>query len=127
MRLPRHPGPWFAVFFLWFATLWFLSSGTPTVPDALHFQASDKVLHFGYFFGGAGLLSAALFTLRPELKFITRVMICVAVVTLIGAIDEFHQSFIPGRSGNDPGDLAADFVGALTGSLLFQRFRHLFQ
>ena len=35
---------------------------------------------------------------------------------IIGALDEYHQTFTPGRSGNDPWDLLADTVGAAAGS-----------
>lgn len=125
MRLPRHPAPWFTAFLVWFTILWWLSSGVPDVPEGLKFRASDKVLHFGYFFGGAGLLSAAIFRLRPGLHASTRMLIVIIVVTMVGAIDEIHQSYIPGRSGNDAGDLIADFVGAIVGALLFQRVRSI--
>jgi VanZ family protein len=125
MRLPRHPATWFTAFAIWFATLWWLSSGVPDFPEGLNFRASDKLLHFGYFFGGAGLLSAALFRRNPELHASTRILIVIIVVTLVGASDEIHQSYVPGRSGNDAGDLIADFLGAIVGALVFQRFRRI--
>ena len=123
MRLPRHPAPWFTLFSVWFAILWWLSSGVPDVPEGLKFRASDKVLHFGYFFGGAGLLSAAIFCQKTDLHPSTRILIVVIAVTLVGAIDEIHQSYIPGRLGNDAGDLIADFIGAIVGAMVFQKFR----
>jgi len=126
MRLPRHPGIWFAGFALWFGVLWWLSSRVHHVPPALSFQASDKILHFGWFLGGAGLLSAALFLVSPHGSTVKRVILTTLIVTLVGVIDEYHQSLVPGRHGNDPYDLTADFIGALTGSLLFQPFRRFF-
>jgi VanZ family protein len=45
------------------------------------------------------------------------------VLTVVGVADEFHQSFVPGRQGNDPFDLMADILGSLCGSLVFQRCR----
>ena len=36
----------------------------------------------------------------------------VAIVTTLGAIDEIHQAFLPGRSA-DPGDLLTDFCAAV--------------
>ena len=45
----------------------------------------------------------------------------VLVVGLTGALDEWHQSHVPGRSGNDPADFAADLLGAVAGALLLRR------
>jgi VanZ family protein len=47
------------------------------------------------------------------------------VVGLTGALDEFHQSHVPGRSGNDPADFAADLLGALCGALVFRKAHRL--
>ena len=114
---------WFALFAVWFVVLWFLSDGPlpgPPAPDIPHL---DKVLHFGYYFGGAGLLAAALFFLRkdPPLPWERIALVTVAALTLTGAFDEWHQSWYPFRSGNDAGDLAADFLGALAGYLVFRK------
>jgi VanZ family protein len=125
-RLPRHPGFWLAAFLLWFGVLWGLSSfripseGDPLIP---HF---DKIAHFGYFFGGSGLLSAWLFRRDPAQPNWWKIIgTSVLVIALVGALDEFHQSFTPGRSGNDPGDWAADLLGGMAGAAVFKRLHHL--
>lgn len=125
-RLPRNSNFWLAAFLLWFGVLWGLSSfripseGVPLFP---HF---DKVVHFGYFFGGSGLLCAWLFRRSPErTDWVKLIATAIIVITLIGALDEFHQSFTPGRSGNDPFDWLADLLGAAAGAFTFQRIHHL--
>lgn len=81
----------------------------------------DKILHFGYFFGGAGLLSAALFLQKQKpLHWSTLHLLVVLSLFLVGSLDEWHQSWYPFRSGNDAGDLTADVLGALAGTLLFR-------
>lgn len=49
----------------------------------------------------------------------------VVVIALIGALDEYHQSFTPGRSGNDPFDWLADLLGAIAGAFTFKHIHHL--
>lgn len=130
MKLPtcaqRSP-IWFAAFGLWFLVLWFLSSGPlPHLPGP-KIPHLDKILHFGYYFGGAGLLSAALYLKRrnPRLGWDLIHVLTILLVTSTGVLDEWHQSWYEFRSGNDAADLAADFFGAVTGTLTFRRLHHL--
>ncbi len=119
---------WFSLFLLWGIILWILSDGPIPTREGLDLPGLDKLLHFGYFFGGAGLLSAALYLLkrtRAALSWQRLVLTVVIVLATVGALDEWHQSWVPQRSGNDPGDWLADVVGALTGGLAFKRFHRL--
>jgi VanZ family protein len=130
MRLPApcyRSTIWFTSFAIWFVVLWVLSSGPLLVPPVPEIPHIDKVLHFGYYFGGAGLLSAALFLFRrsPRLGWDVIHLTVIVLVTTTGIIDEWHQSWYEFRSGNDAGDLAADFLGAVTGTLVFRRFRRV--
>jgi len=119
--LPKKPVAYFFLFLTWNVALWFLSERTPDPkegPDIPHF---DKIAHFGYFFGGAGILSACLGLWRrvkvPEqFLWVIFAIVVLIVGVLIGRLDEYHQSFTPGRSGNDNGDWLADILGAATGS-----------
>jgi VanZ family protein len=42
----------------------------------------------------------------------------VVIIATFGALDEFLQTFTPGRTGDDIYDWTADVLGALTGALL---------
>lgn len=125
-RLSRSPWLWLAAFAVWFAMLWWLSSRVNHFPSALDFRASDKVLHFGYFFGGAALFAAFLFRLDPAKPRWGRILaLSITAAALTGLLDEWHQSHVPGRSGNDPADFTADVLGALCGALAFRRMHRL--
>jgi len=126
MKALRHPALWFAAFGAWFATLWWLSSQVREFPPALDFRLSDKVLHFGWFFGGAGLFAAALFRLDPTRPFLRRALLGVIVLTLVGISDELHQATVPGRDATFA-DLLADFLGACTGILVFERLKRVLE
>ena len=133
-RLPRPPSLfrrstfWFAAFLVWAAVLWFLSDGPLPGPPGPRIYGLDKILHFGYYFGGAGLLSAALFLRTPEgcsPNWSALIVLVVLIVSGVGLLDEWHQSWYPERSGNDAGDWLADAYGALAGALVFRRVHRI--
>jgi VanZ family protein len=78
------------------------------------FMRYDKVLHAGEYFGLAALLATAL--ARSGLSVGRACAAAVAIAFLYGVSDEYHQSFVPGRQGNDWGDILADTVGATLGA-----------
>jgi len=123
-NLSRSAGFWKLSFLLWFLLLNLLSHGDRFQPSGgffLNIPHFDKVAHFGYFFGGGGLLAAALYFSRPGMKWRHLVLIVTVTLSLVGIWDEFHQSFFENRTGNDPGDWTADTLGALCGALVFRK------
>ena len=104
-------------FFLWASLLYFLSSQSKlnSGPE-IHLPHLDKIAHFTYF-----ALGSVFVTLWCRATFNTRALSLILPVTLLGIIgmlDEYHQSFVPGRNGNDLGDLIADILGAAAGAIL---------
>lgn len=75
--------------------------------------ALDKVAHFTAYAILAALSLRATLTPR-QLGTMVAVGLC---VSLLGAVDEWHQSFIPGRSMSFL-DWCADSLGALSGVLI---------
>lgn len=98
---------------LWAAVLFLLSELPPDVGGG-GFPINDKVIHVGLYAVLGGTLAWAGFRTGRGGMF---------VFTLLGvsygALDEWHQSFVPGR---DPsvGDLVADAVGIFAGFLLLR-------
>ena len=121
-RLIHSPWFWLTAFAVWFCTLWWLSSQPNPFPSELPFRVNDKLQHFGYFFGGAGLFSAFLFRLNPAEPRWSRILkLTVLVAALVGALDEHHQSYTIGRSAHNFPDFTADVLGAVCGALVFRR------
>ena len=113
---------WAICFIAWFIVLNLLSHGNRFHPPgtfAFNIPHLDKVVHFGYFFGGGGLLSAALF-FKSHPSWLKLTIIVTLSLSLIGVWDEYHQSFFENRTGNDPGDWLADTLGALSGAFVFR-------
>lgn len=79
------------------------------------FTLSDKVGHLA-----AYTLLAILLCLGARAWGLSPVWVLVLGI-LYGVSDEFHQSFVPGRSA-ELGDLIADSLGVLLGTFLFQRW-----
>ena len=78
------------------------------------FMAHDKILHI-LEYSLLGALLARAFGWR-------RWWLAIPLGLAFGVGDEFHQSFVPGRYGNDLGDLAADLVGSALGAGAFYGF-----
>ena len=77
----------------------------------------DKVAHLLEFAALAFLLSLGYFTsLRSSLK--TKVLLIFVSGLILGALDEIHQSFVPGRQ-SDPWDVIADILGIALGIFLY--------
>jgi VanZ family protein len=94
----------------WAAVLFFLSSRS-TLPVDLS-SGLDKVAHFlAYLVLGFLLTHAAVYLRLPLLA-------AVALGWFYGALDEYHQSFVPGRDASF-GDWVADAAGTVVGVVLF--------
>lgn len=94
----------------------FVQSAFPS-PDALpSFAFSDKLLHVVVYGLMAVLFCRALNSHASWRRRWLRIFIMgVAAVTLYGLSDEWHQSFVAGRSA-EAADLLADFAGSIAGS-----------
>lgn len=107
--------PAYCLFIYWLSA----QEKLPT-PDIFTFQ--DKILHFGAYFIMAVFAWLAFRHWRVSSRWLawTVVLFC----SLYGASDEFHQSFVPGRSPSVL-DWLADSSGAALSSYLLCRFKWL--
>ena len=86
-----------------------------SVPDLGELPAmSDKSWHALAYSGLGALVAFALAEGRPLRLSWGRALVAVAIATVYGATDEWHQSFVPGRAA-DAADLLADAIGAAAG------------
>lgn len=92
----------------------------PSIPGLDQFDWSDKLEHFiGY-----AILSALVWrALGTGVARRRRFWMSVAVATLYGLTDEFHQRFVPGRSC-DLLDLLADALGAAVTAGYLTYYKH---
>ncbi len=103
--------------FAYMGLIFFLSSRQARELPQFSWMQFDKVLH-ALEYGGLGFL--LMLGLRRVIQR-PAVAVCVAagLGLAYGVGDEFHQSFVPGRQGNDPGDMTADLIGATLGAISF--------
>lgn len=113
---------WLLVF-VYAAIIFYLSSRTGGQLPRWPIMAHDKLLHSIEYAGFAFLIANAI-----EGRFgRRRIAFAIVAAVAFGALDEFHQTFVPGRSGNDLGDLSADLAGAALGTLAFYGYHRLRQ
>ncbi len=117
-----QPGIFWCTVAAWVALLWWLSSqpGTGKGPRIPHF---DKLQHLAYFYCGGIAFQLALRTTWTSLTPRHLIIIGLVFAALIGALDEHHQTYTPGRSGHDALDWLADCLGGLLAALSMNRYR----
>jgi VanZ family protein len=91
-------------------------SSQPTLPKIMPtFWNADKVIHLISF---AGLAGSWTFWFPPQSwkkHLLRNALICIIAVSVYGALDEYHQSFTPGREVSAL-DWLADTLGAALGT-----------
>lgn len=95
---------------IWAAFLFFLSS-RQTLPVDLS-SGLDKVAHFGAYLVLGFLFAHGAAWLRLPFA------VAIALGWIYGALDELHQTTVPGRDAS-VGDWVADALGTVAGVLLF--------
>ncbi len=104
----------YLVLLVGWVALTFTLTSIPNPEFGPSFPGVDKVAHFG-FYGVAGFL-CALWRLELGKERLASVICAVAFIALLGAVDEFHQQWIPGRS-MELLDWMADLAGGAAGAL----------
>jgi VanZ family protein len=120
--LARQPRFWAFGYVVWVCVLFVASSfhGIPG-PNIPHL---DKVEHAGFFAAGhlvLGLAFSARISQPTTRRWLRIAVVLVIVAGLVGVLDEFHQSFTPGRNGNDIGDVVADITGGIIAACLLPK------
>lgn len=100
--------------FIIFSISFYLSSQS-TIEQMPTFSYADKIVHF-ICFGGLAFWVA--FGCNSSENKKIKILLPTIIVSIYGIIDEFHQSFTPGRDATIS-DWIADTLGALFGSFVF--------
>ena len=114
---------WWLLLLVWVVVLFYASS-LPGQPSQQWIPHLDKVKHATYFFIGGLFLQKALRGSLTGWSVRTLILVGIVFAAVVGALDEYHQTFTPGRSGNDVLDWLADvFGGTMAGLCLAGRAR----
>ncbi len=95
----------------WATLIFLLSSSSLKHAPALDQPLSDKAAH-AVFFGILSLLLFRAFHRVAAFSWGRAALLAVVITSLYGALDEYHQSFVPMRS-LELADWVADTMGAL--------------
>ena len=103
-----QPRVWFWSWVGWFAVLFLFSSLPGSGIKFSPWPHFDKIEHALYFFAGGVLVGGWLIS---QSRWPRSAWIVPLTSALVGAFDEWHQKFSPGRSALDFADWSADFIG----------------
>ncbi len=95
----------------------------PEIPFVGRLSGFDKIEHAGYFFL-VGLLAVRAARFYEGWAAWRTALTLLPGALALGVLDEFHQSFVPGRSV-EAGDVAADVAGVLLALLVGERLWRL--
>ena len=119
MKFPRFLSKstfWRVLVIVWAAVLYWLSEQS-NLPSPADLEDIDKLEHAAYFAAGGTCfllgLRLAGFARKTGLAILLTMLFC----SVVGGLDEWHQTFTPGRSGGDVEDWIADTLGGLLGAL----------
>jgi len=93
--------------------------------DIIHHYIRKSGHFFGYGFIGLAWLRAWWFTLTHS-HFFTDAMLALLGTALVASCDEWHQSYLPNRTGT-PWDVLLDCTGAIVLQLLMYIFMRIFR
>lgn len=93
----------------------FVQSSFPSQVRPSGIPMADKLLHMSGYALLAVLVFRASAGTRPEAPLSRAWVWSVLFASIYGALDEFHQSFVPSRSA-DAADILSDTAGALLGA-----------
>ena len=98
--------------------IWIVSSiSNPDFVPVADVPFQDKGVHFLVYGVFALLFAHAALETWPRRPLLAVFVLALVVTVLWGALDEVHQSFVPGRD-SDPLDVLADALGGLGGAAL---------
>ena len=124
-RINRFLRRWFSVF-LWMLFIFILSSVPGRNIPALPIPFFHKVVHFFEYSVLGTLWIKALAEGRSGTKLFKLSILAWELVTIFALTDEWHQTFVPGRSGKLE-DVYFDVICALVGILLCGLIRNKFE
>ena len=110
-------GRW-AMVVAWMAVVFGVSSISNLGPAA---RAPDWISHPIEYGVGAVLVCRALEGVRRRPLTLSTALTATLLATTYGVTDEYHQSFVPGRTA-DPADVVKDFAGAAVACVLHRRW-----
>lgn len=108
---------WFPVFACMAVIFYASSIPGKSIPGLFKFQ--DIVFHFVAYLILSFFLARALKNVNPAISFLKLIVFTTILVTFYGISDEFHQSFVPGRSVSGF-DVFIDFLGGFFGGLVLE-------
>ena len=115
--LPEKPWIWFVGLLAYLTLIFFVSHIPLAQLQQLPFDFWDKAVHCVEYMPVGFLVTGLVRTKWTGVKVGTLITAAIFISIALAGLDEFHQSFVPGRDSSI-GDAIADGIGAAMGSVI---------
>jgi len=106
-----------------YSVIIFCVSSLPNLrPPNTDILGVDKILHIGEYIPFGFLTARVLYSLNEPRPTRNILWLAACAACLYGITDEYHQSFVEGRS-SDMFDVAADTIGGVLGAALYRKMK----
>ncbi len=113
----------FPSIFILFGIYFVSSQPSLELPD-IGIDFIDKLIHFIVYFIFGISLQLSVFGIKKNTRYFVAIMIVTAIGLTYAALDEYHQSLVPGRDANIY-DFITDSIGILISQLFIKKVKDL--
>ncbi|MBN2528630.1 MAG: VanZ family protein [Deltaproteobacteria bacterium] len=115
-RILEKPGTWLFALIIYLMMIFMVSHLSSQQIGQLPIAVWDKLVHFLEYMPVGLMVTGLLHAKWPNVAWGRTIFGAIVIVAILGGLDEFHQSFVPGRTVS-AGDVVADTMGATVGAL----------
>ncbi|MBN2716236.1 MAG: VanZ family protein [Deltaproteobacteria bacterium] len=121
LKIFEKPWVWAAALLSYLLLIFIVSHLSALQLRIIPFSYWDKAVHCIEYFPVGFLISGMIHSKWTSIKAPAVIVLTIFIVGILAGLDEFHQSFVPGRDAS-LADVVADLIGGTFGTVVFAAF-----